>query len=142
MEDLVWLRDEVNEPLGLLPSSEQRLTAGMGRMILPVAAPAVVAVAMAAFTFASHDAPSRAESLAAKTEAPPAAARAEPPPPRGPGAVDKPAAPPIATADQIEAASGVKVTRPGGPAAPIPLIIDVQQALAAAKAKAAPGVQR
>ncbi len=138
MEDLALLRDEVNEPL--LPGPDERPVAGRGWKFLPVAAPAVVALAMAAFTFARHDAPPRADSLAARTEAPPATARADQPPAQGSGALDNPA--PIATADQVEAASGVKITRQGGAALPIPLIIDVQQALAAQKAKAAPVVQR
>jgi hypothetical protein len=30
MEDLAWLRDEVNEPLGFLPGPEQRPVAGTG----------------------------------------------------------------------------------------------------------------
>lgn len=141
MEDLAWLRDEVNEPLGLLPGPEQRPAAGTGWKMLPLVAPALVAVAMAAFTLGRHDAASRAGSLAARTETR-AAARSEPTPSREPVAVDKPALPPIATADQVETASGVKVARPGGAAAPIPLIIDVQQALAAVKAKAAPDAQR
>ena len=57
-------------------------------------------------------------------------------------AADRPAQPPIAAADQLQAASGVKVTQQGGGAAPMPLIIDVQQALAAARARAALGAQR
>ena len=136
------LRDEVYEPLGLLPGPNPRPVARSGWTILAVAAPAAVAVAMIAFTFGRHDAPSRGQWLAMRAEAPPAPARAElSPAPRSAG-VDNPALPPIATADQIEAASGVKVTRQGGASAPVPLIINVQQALAAAKAKAAPVIQR
>ncbi len=142
MEDLAPLRDEGNEPLGLLPGLGPRPVARKGWMILPLAAPAAVAVAMAAFTFGRHDAEPRGEWLAARTEAPAAPLRAEPTPAPSSAGVDTPALPPIATADQVEAASGVKVTRGGGASAPAALIIDVQQALAAAKAKAAPVVQR
>src|SRR5271157_848472 len=141
MEDLAPLRDEGNEPLGLLPGLGPRPVARKGWMILPLAAPAAVAVAMAAFTFGRHDAEPRGEWLAARTEAPAAPLRAEPTPAPSSAGVDTPALPPIATADQVEAASGVKVTRGGGASAPAALIIDVQQALAAAKAKAAPVVQ-
>lgn len=140
MEDLAWLRDEVNEPLGLLPGPDQRPAAGATWKMLPLVAPALVAVAMAAFTLGRHDAASHAGSLAARTETP-GPAHSEPTPSQEPVVVDKPVPPPIATADQVEAASGVKVARPGGAAAPIPLIIDVQQTLAAAK-KAARDAQR
>jgi hypothetical protein len=141
MEDLAWLRDEVNEPLGFLPGPEQRPVGGTGWKMLPLVVPALVAVAMAAFTFGRYDAPSRAEWLAARTEAPPAPARPQPASPQEPIAVDKPAQPPIATADQLQTASGARVTQQGG-GAPVPLIIDVQQALAAARARAASDAQR
>ncbi|HKN30355.1 MAG TPA: hypothetical protein VJY34_21735 [Roseiarcus sp.] len=111
MEDLAPLRDEGNEPLGLLPGLGPRPVARKGWMILPLAAPAAVAVAMAAFTFGRHDAEPRGEWLAARTEAPAAPLRAEPTPAPSSAGVDTPALPPIATADQVEAASGVKVTR-------------------------------
>ena len=55
--------------VGRLPGPDERPVAGTGWKFLPVAAPAVVALAMAAFTFARHDAPPRAESLAARTRA-------------------------------------------------------------------------
>ena len=143
MEELPWLRDEVNEPLGLLPGPDQRAGVTMGWTILPIAAPVLVAVAMAAFTFGRHDAQPRGRSFMARTEAATAAPlRAKPPPSPASASADNAALPPAATADQIEAASGVKVTRQGGATAPAPLIIDVQQALAAAKAKAAKVVPR
>ena len=141
MEDLAPLRDEVNEPLGLLPGPDRRAVARTGWKMLPLAAPAAVAIAMAAFTFGLRGAQPRGDWFAARTEAPPAPVRAEPPSP-GSAGVDSPARPPISTADQNEAASSVKDTRQGDASAPIPLIIDVQQALAAAKAKAAPLVPR
>jgi hypothetical protein len=141
MEDLAWLRDEVNEPLGFFPVPEQRPVVGAGWKVLPLVVPALVAVAMAAFTYGRYDASRSLESLAARTEPPPAPARAEPTRSQEPVAVDKLAPTPIATADQVEAAS-VKVMPQGGGAAPTPLIIDVQQALAAARARARPVVQR
>jgi hypothetical protein len=143
VEELPWLRDEVNEPLGLLPGPDQRAGVTMGWTILPIAAPVLVAVAMATFTFGRHDAQPRGRSFMARTEAATAAPpRAKPPPSPASAGADNAALPPAATADQIEAASGVKVTRQGGATAPAPLIIDVQQALAAAKAKAAKVVPR
>ena len=142
MEDLAWLRDEVNEPLGFLPAPEQRPVAGTGWKMLALVAPALVAVAMAAFTIGRYDARPPAEWLATRSEAPPAPARAAAPPSQEPVAADRPAQPPIAAADQLQTASGVKVTQQGGGAAPVPLIIDVQQALAAARARAALGAQR
>lgn len=139
MEDLAVWRDEVNEPLGLLAGADPRRAGRIGWKIMPIAAPAVVAVAMVAFSFGHRDEPPRAEPRALRIEAPPAPARAEPPPSAG---ANGPTLPPSALADLIEAKSGVKVTRQGGGAsAPTPLIIDVQQALAAAR-KAAPGIQR
>jgi hypothetical protein len=141
MKVLASFHDEVNEPLGLLSDPDPRPVAKTG-WTLAIAAPAAVALAMAAFTVGRHDAAPRGESFAARTDAPTAPVRANPPPAPASVGVDKPPLPPIATADQVEAASGVKVTRPDGASAPIPLIIDVQQALAAAKLKAAAGVQR
>lgn len=137
MEDLAALRDEVYEPLGLLPVPELRPAARIGWKIAPLAAPVVVAIAMAAFTFGRHYEPPRAEPLAART-APPAQAAPAPPPSPAPAGADKPGASPIAASDRIDTASGVKVLRQGAPSAPTPLIIDVQQALAAEKAKAEP----
>jgi hypothetical protein len=142
MEDLAVWRDEVNEPLGLLPGADPRRARRIGGKIMPIAAPAVVAVAMVVFTFGHRDEPPRAAPLALRTEAPPAPARAEALPSPGSAGANGPTLPPSALADQIEAKSGVRVTRQGGGAsAPTPLIIDVQQALAAAR-KAAAGVQR
>ena len=81
-------------------------------------------------------------SLATEAQAQPAPVRAEPPAPAQSATAAAPAVPPIATADQVEAASGVKVTRNGAAGPPTPLIIDVQQALAAERAKAAAAVPR
>jgi hypothetical protein len=142
VEDLATWRDEVNEPLGLLPGPDPRQGPRIVWRIIPVAAPALVAVAMAAFTLGRRDEPPRAEPLALSAEAPRAPARVEPALSPGSGGASNPTLPPAAAADQIERASGVKVTRQGGGAnAPTPLIIDVQQALAAAR-RTASGVQR
>ncbi len=141
MEDLATLRDEVYEPLGFL-QPEPRPAARPGWRITPFAAPAVVAAAMAVFTLGERGEQPRVAPLAASAEVQPAQAPAEMAPPPKSAAVDNPTPAPAPTADQIEAASGVKVTRGGGASAPAPLIIDVQQALAAMKAKAAPAVER
>lgn len=134
------LYDEVNEPLGLLPIPAPRPVSKS--WTLAVAAPIVVAVAMAAFTFGSRRAEPGGEKIAAKTETPSASARTVSA--LTPEAVSdvSPASPSIATANQIEVSSGVKAPRQRGAGSPTPLIIDVQQALAAAKVKATPIVQR
>ena len=134
------LRDEVNEPLGLWPAAQPRPAGGSALTTISFTAPLVVAVAMAAFTLGRHEAlPPRAQ-LALEAQAPPAPARVEPPPVRAePEAAPKSAVPPVAAAEA--AANGASVARSGA-GAPTPLIIDVQQALAARKAKAEPFVLR
>jgi hypothetical protein len=132
-EDRAPVRDEVNEPLS--PVSERRPAATAGWTTLAFAAPAAVAVVMAVFTFGGRDARLPGGSPAKDAQALPAQVRAEPQPSAQPATVAAPVVPPIATADQVEAASGVKVTRNGAVRTPTPLIIDVQQALAAERAK-------
>ena len=137
------MRDEVNEPLGLSPAAELGPVEAIARKMWPLAAPAVVALAMAVFPFI-RDAQPRMEGIAARTGAPPAPAPAESPPasPRSAQA-DHTASPLVAAAVQTAAPSGVKVTRPGESGSlPTPLIIDVQQALATMKAMAPPAVHR
>ena len=95
---------------------------------------------MAAFTFGGHGARPPGRSLPTEAQAQPAPVRAEPAPAQSATTVG-PAAPPIATANQLEAASGVKVSRNGPAGPPTPLIIDVQQVLAE-RAKAANAVPR
>ena len=122
----VW--DELDEPLGLVSGA---LTAPrVGRMWVTACAmsgAAAVALAIGFFGLARHDAPVGGEPFAlAKVEVLPA------PPKPAAAAVSTGAheaiAPPIASAEQVEAASGVKVTRAsGGP--PKALIIDVARAL-------------
>jgi len=86
-----------------------------------------VATAIGLFALTQGDAPFGGEPFAvAKVEVLPA-----PPKPRAPdvsASAHETTAPPIASAEQVEAASGVKVTRgSGGP--PKALIIDVPRAL-------------
>jgi hypothetical protein len=93
-----------------------------------VAAAAVVA-AIGVFALAQRDAPLGGEPFAvAKVEVLPA-----PPKPAAPDVsarAHESIAPPIASAAQVEAASGVKVTRGSG-GSPKALIIDVARALGA-----------
>ena len=103
VKELAALRDEVNEPLGnparaRTPNSAHTIA----WKIAPVAAPVVVAVAMAAFTFGRHGAPPRFEPLAARTVAAPASAPAAPASSPGTDRLDNPAPPPIAAAERIE----------------------------------------
>lgn len=125
----VW--DELNEPLGFGPGALAAPPAGQirvsGRWVAGVAA---LALAVGALALARRDAPpGGGEPFAvAKVEAAPA-----PPKPAAresaPVAREAQAAP-AASAEQVEAASGVKVTRGGG-GPPKALIIDVARALGA-----------
>jgi hypothetical protein len=91
--------------------------------------------AIGLFALARRDAPLGGEPFAvAKVEVLPAAPK--PPAPDVPAGAHEAAAPPIASAEQVEAASGVKVTRASGGGPPKALIIDVAKALAA---RLAPG---
>jgi uncharacterized protein len=133
------VRDELNEPLGLAPNPA---ASHGGRWRANVLAGAAgLAAALALFGLARREAPVGGESFAAaKVEA--AKVEIAPPPiaapaPSIPASTADPALPPIASADQVEAASGVKVTRSGGSGAPSALIIDVPQALGL-KLEAAP----
>ena len=129
------LRDEVNEPLGLWPDPQPGPAGRVALTMISLAAPVVVAIAMAAFTLGRQEAAPRVAQLAMEAHAPVAPTRAEPPP------AARPAVQPVAAAEDAEAASAVKVTRYGAGAS-TPLIIDVQQALAARKARADPFVLR
>jgi len=124
------VRDELNEPLGLVSGAVAAPPAGRwraaGRAVLAAAA---LAAAIGLVTLARRDWPLDGEPYAvAKVEVAPA--------PSGPAAPDvtasvhEAAAPPIASAGQVEAASGVKVTRAGGGSPPNARIIDVERALA------------
>ena len=124
------MRDELNEPLGLVSGAAAAPPAGRSRAAgRAVLAAAALAAAIGLVTLARRDSPLDGEPYAvAKVEVAPA--------PSGPAAPDvtasvhEAAAPPIASADQVEAASGVKVTRPGGGGPPNARIIDVERALA------------
>ena len=121
--------DELNEPLGLASGAAaappvDRWRAA-GRAAIGAAA---LAAAIGFVTLARRDSPLGGEPFAvAKVEIAPPAASAAP----DPGArAHEAAAPPIASADQVEAASGVKVIRGGGGGPPNARIIDVERALA------------
>ncbi len=121
------MRDELNEPLGLVSGAATAPPAGRwraaGRTVLAAAA---LAAAIGLVTLARRDSPLDGEPYAvAKVEVAPA--------PSVPAAPDVTASvheAAIASADQVEAASGVKVTRPGGGGPPNARIIDVERALA------------
>ena len=122
----VW--DELNEPLGLVSGA---LAAPVGRIRVrgqAVAGAAAVALAIGLLALARGDAPLGGEPFAvAKVEILPAPPK--PAAPAAPAVSHELGAPSIASAEQVEAASGVKVTRgSGGP--PKALIIDVPRALA------------
>lgn len=121
------MRDELNEPLGFLSGAAAAPPAGRwraaGRAVLAAAA---LAAAIGLVALARRDSPLDGEPYAvAKVEVAPA--------PSAPAAPDVTASvheAAIASADQLEAASGVKVTRPGGGGPPNARIIDVERALA------------
>jgi uncharacterized protein len=124
------VRDELNEPLGLAsgvatvsPAGGWR--AGGGALLAAVA----LAASVGLVTLARRDSPLGGEPFAVtKIEVAPT--------PSAPAAANVAArardaeAPPIASAGQLEAASGVKVTRAGGGSPPNARIIDVERALA------------
>src|SRR5271166_219731 len=141
------MRDEVNEPLGfpLRPIAHPAERRSRGA-VLPVAA-AGLALAVSGLSLALRVAPmirapvavaSAVAASPAQTPAPVAQPPAKPAtPPQTDPAANPPLEPPIALADPVDAASGVKVARKAVIGAAAPLIIDVQQALAEAKLKAA-----
>jgi len=129
------LRDQVNEPLGLGPRPNPgRGGAGRAvlRAVLGVAALLAGAGGVWVWTLAAAD---RNRPLAvARIEAGPSPATASSPLPQAPQTqADSPSVPggvsAFATGEQVEAVSGVKVTRNGGGGPPSALIIDVPQAL-------------
>ena len=123
------MQDELNEPLGLAliapapPGVAQRRAAGMATL-----AAAAVAAAIGSVALAKRDAQPGGEPYAvARIET---AAPAPPPAPERTGAVREAAAPPVASAGEVEAASGVRVIRAGGGVPPNARIIDVERTLA------------
>lgn len=141
------MRDEVNEPLGfpLRPIAHPAERRSRGA-VLPVAA-AGLALAVSGLSLALRVAPmirapvAVASAVAASPAQTPAPVAQPPAKPAAPAQTDPAANPPlerpIASADPVEAASGVKVARKAVIGAAAPLIIDVQQALAEAKLRAA-----
>jgi uncharacterized protein len=134
----VW--DELYEPLGLASGAAAALPVGGIRVSgRAVAAAAAIALAIGLFALARSDAPLGGEPFAvAKVEvlpAPPRPAVAAVPA-AAPPAAHEAVAPAIASAEQVEAASGVKVTRASGGSPPKALIIDVPRALGAKLAPA------
>jgi polysaccharide deacetylase 2 family uncharacterized protein YibQ len=128
------VRDEMNEPLGHVCGGGAAQAAGRRRKAgRTVAGAAALAAAIGLVALTRTSSPLGGEpSAVAKIEVAPTAAPAPPklPPPEATASVHEAAAPAIASADQVEAASGVKVTRVGGGGPPDALIIDVARALA------------
>ena len=122
------MQDELNEPLGVAfgaaapPPAIQWRLAGAAAL-----AAAALAATIGLVTPARRDLPPGGEPYAvAKVEvAPPAPVSPEPA-----ASAHEAAPPPIASAGDVEAASGVKVTRAGGGGPPNARIIDVERALA------------
>jgi hypothetical protein len=130
----VW--DELYEPLGLASGAAAALPVGGIRVSgRAVAAAVAIALAISLFALARSDAPLGGEPFAvakvAVLPAPPKPTVAAVPP-----AAHEAVAPTIASAEQVEAASGVKVTRASGGSPPKALIIDVPRALSAKLAPA------
>jgi polysaccharide deacetylase 2 family uncharacterized protein YibQ len=126
------MQDELNEPLGLVSGAAAAPPAdrwrAAGRAVLCAV---VLAAAIGVVMLARRDSPLGGEPYAvAKVEV------AALPAPLGPTAPDVTASvheatqPAIASASQVEAASGVRVTRAGGGGPPNARIIDVERALA------------
>jgi hypothetical protein len=132
--------DELNEPLGLVSGALAAPPVGRIRVNgRAVAGAAAAAVAICLLALVRHDAPLGGEPFAvAKVEVLPAPPK--PAPPDVSAGAHEATAPPIASAEQVEAASGVKVTRgSGGP--PKALIIDVARALGVKLATPNPSAQ-
>ncbi len=122
----------MDEPLGVVsgstaapPARRRRVT---GRALAGVVA---LAAAIGLIALARRDYPLGGEPFAvAKVEVAPAPAPPRPAPSDASASAQEATPPLIASADQVEAASGVKVTRAGGGGPPNALIIDVPRALA------------
>jgi hypothetical protein len=123
----VW--NELDQPLGVVSGALAAPTASRMRPTALTGA-AAVAIAIGLFSVPRRDATLNGEPFGlAKVEVLPA------PPKPAAAAVSAGAheavAPAIASAEQVEAASGVKVTRASGGGPPKALIIDVARALGA-----------
>jgi uncharacterized protein len=127
-ETSVQVLNEPDEPLGFASGALAAPPAGRMRVTWrALTGAAAVATAIGLFAVARRDAPLNGEPFAlAKVEVLPAPRKlAAPDPPAG---AHEAIAPPIASAEQVEAASGVKVMR-GNAGPPKALIIDVARAL-------------
>ncbi len=128
--------DELNEPLGLVPGalaappiSRARASGGV------LACAAAVSLGIGLIALARRDAPLGGEPFAvAKVEVSPVPPK--PAPPKVSAHAHESIAAPIASAAQVEATSGVEVTRGSSGGAPKALIIDVARALGADPAPA------
>ena len=122
--------DELNEPLGVVSGALAAPLFSRARVSWgALACAAAVSLGIGLIALAGRDAPLGGEPFAvAKVEVLPAPPK--PAPPAVSARAHEPIAPPIASAAQVEAASGVEVTRGNG-GAPKALIIDVARALAA-----------
>jgi polysaccharide deacetylase 2 family uncharacterized protein YibQ len=122
----VW--DELDEPLGFVSGAAAAAPTGRIRLTRStVTGAAVVAVAIGLLSFPRRNLPLNSEPFAlAKVEVLPAPRK--PDAPEATGSVRQTTASPAASATQVEATSGVKVTGESG-GAPKALIIDVAQAL-------------
>ncbi len=110
----------VSGPLAAPPARRWRVT---GRALAGVA---VLAAAIGLIALARRDYPLSGEPFAvAKVEVAPVPAPPRPEPSDASASAQEATPPLIASADQVEAASGVKVTRVGGGGPPNALIIDV-----------------
>ena len=126
------MRDEVNEPLGLIPARPSpwaKIGPALSRGGIGIGA---IALGMGAYALWHRAQTSDGEPFAvARIEPAPAS---PPSPPRPPPAVASPAAAQVGAAAgvssgaQVEASSGVKVVRSGGGSATNALIIEVPQA--------------
>jgi uncharacterized protein len=135
----VW--DELYEPLGLASGAAAALPVGGIRVSArAVAAVAAIALTISLFALARSDAPPGGEPFAvakvAVLPAPPKPTAAPVSAAAHETVAPETVAPAIASAEQVEAASGLKVTRASGGSPPKALIIDVPRALGAKLAPA------
>ena len=120
--------DELDEPLGFASGAPAALSVHRKRLTKRAAiGTAILAMAVGLLTLPQRDPSLNGEPVAvAKVEVLPAPQRSAAPDTTA--SVRQAIAPPVASTEQMEVTSGVKVTRgSGGP--PKPLIIDVAQAL-------------